>query len=254
MARFPLRLLLAVLLTFAGAGCAQEDLHDELLAATNAARAEHGLAPLAPDRGLARAAAGHARELAERGVLTHASTDPSRRRPADRVARAGVELVEVGENLAAMSGADVVERTVAGWLDSPGHRRNLLNGAYTHVGHAVARAGRIRWIVQVLGARPLERREAGVRVDAAGTATLRLVYATPDAPLALFVDGRHRPAANVAPGELRLELPLPDAPLRVRVGLDAGDGSARIVERFELRPGPPPALVPGAPAGDAEAT
>lgn len=240
-------LLVALLLALTPLAAAQTPIPDELLALSNEARADEGLAPLRHDPGLARAARGHAEELAERRVMTHESEDPARRTPSQRVGLAGVALVEVGENLAMIEGEDVAGRTVRGWTDSPPHRENLMNGAYTHVGHAVVAMGDVHWVVQVLGARPLSRLGASASVPDATTDTVAIEvrYDAPDAPLALFVDGAHQPEAHVEPGVLRARHPRPDRPVEVSVGIDRGNGTARVVERFTLRPGTPPTLVPG---------
>lgn len=248
----PFLFLLALL---APAAHAQGAIPDELLARTNEARQDEGLPALEADAGLARAARGHADELARRGLLTHESEDEERRTPSRRVGLAGVALVEVGENLAVIEGADVAARAVDGWRDSPGHRRNLMNEAYTHAGHAVVADGDVHWIVQVLGARPLTRRSASATVpeDAPDQVLIELVYEPPDAPLALFVDGVHQPGAPVGPGELRARRARPDEPIEVSVGSDDGGGRARVVERFTLLPGEPPTLRPGLPNPDEDA-
>lgn len=247
-------LLLAPFSFAASAGGAQDApaIVEELLTLSNEARSEEGIPPLTAHEGLARAAAGHADELARRGTLTHVSEDPDRRTPAARVARAGVALVEIAENVATIEGPDVAERTVGGWLESPGHRENLLNEAYTHVGHAVSVAedGTSR-IVQVLAARPLDRREARARpADGSDDVEIEIRYEEPDASLALFVDGEYQRGANVEPGVLRATVPAPAAPVEVGVGIDDGSGTIRMVERFELLPEAPPTLRPGAPSGE----
>ena len=243
--------LLALLLALAPFAAAQTPIPDQLLSLSNDARTAEGLAPLQQDPGLARAARGHAEELAERRVMTHESEDPARRTPSKRVGLAGVALVEVAENLAVIQGEDVAGRAVRGWMDSPPHRENLMNGTYTHVGHAVVAVRDIHWIVQVLAARPLTRLSASAGVPDATTdaVTIELRYDAPDAPLALFVDGAHQPEAHVEPGVLRVRRPRPDGPVEVSVGIDRGNGTARVVERFTLRPGTPPTLVPGTVEG-----
>lgn len=240
--------LLILFATLACARAQESDVTDHLLLLSNEVRAAEDLPALTEDAGLAQAARKHAEELARRGVLSHESEQADLRTPAQRVARAGVALVEVAENVAMIEGPDVAERTVEGWLESPGHRENLLDPDYDQVGHGVAEGSDATYVVQVLGARPITRVEAfAVAEDGGGEVTLELRYAEEDPSLVLFVDGRHQRGAEVEPGVLRTTVAAPDEPVPVSVGMHEGDDSVRIVEAFELRPGAPPSLVPGAP-------
>ena len=64
------------------------------------------------------------------GYLTHTGTDGAR--VGDRIARTGWNVNGGGENLGC--GYLTAEQVVQGWVDSPGHRENLLNPWYTHIG------------------------------------------------------------------------------------------------------------------------
>ncbi len=129
-----------------------------LLQHSNAARASAGVGPLAVDAGLTAAAEAHAREMAQLGFFGHTSPVPANATLGQRVANVGSPLVEIAENLARMIGvldADVAERTVQGWLDSPGHRQNLLNASFNRVGFGLHRDPALGLvIVQVLGWEP----------------------------------------------------------------------------------------------------
>jgi uncharacterized protein YkwD len=93
-----------------------------LLAAHNRARAKEGRKPLALSAKLCEAAALHARDMAEHHQLehkgSHGSTVP------DRVKRLGYHFVEVGENIA--RGESTVQEAMDTWMNSPGHRKNIL--------------------------------------------------------------------------------------------------------------------------------
>ncbi|HEX6134334.1 MAG TPA: CAP domain-containing protein [Longimicrobiales bacterium] len=121
-------------------------------AAVNGARHANGLAPLEQQEALARAAQGHAEELAERRTLDHNSTDPARRTMTMRIEAAGATWLRAAENLASMSGtaSAVPAQTVRMWLGSDGHRRNMLSQAYTHTGVGVAIDRRGIWYVTQL--------------------------------------------------------------------------------------------------------
>jgi uncharacterized protein YkwD len=126
----------------------------------NATRRAHGAAGLADDARLADAAIDYAAELARTRRLTHESETPDRRTLDQRLAAAGMtDWTLIGENLAmtSTSGAELPERVVRMWLDSPGHRRNLLNGEFTLSGIGIARTGDGHWYVTQVYARPLPR-------------------------------------------------------------------------------------------------
>lgn len=139
---------------------AQPDLPDveqALLQHTNTQRSLHGLTALAPDDALARAARQHALEMAELGYMAHESPHPENRTVAHRLNQAGAVVQGIGENLALLRGVpDTAATAVSGWMDSPGHRRNLL-GEFTHVGFGVAQgAGGSNYVVQVLGLKTVD--------------------------------------------------------------------------------------------------
>lgn len=200
----------------------------ELHAATDAARAAHGLPPLRPDPGLARAALAHALENAHRGVLDHGSPDPARATPADRVALAGVALVEIGENLARIPGAPLARRAVDGWLDSPPHRRNLLDPGFTHVGFGVADGPGGRYVVQLFGARPIERIALDASPALRTTERWRLTLEGPAGTDAMaFVDGR--PVERARLGEGGTTVHIGDLPTTARLVLGVARGRGRYV-------------------------
>lgn len=107
-------------------------------------------APLAAAMPLESAAALHARDMATRDYFAHRGKDG--REPRDRVRGAGYAARLTGENIA--FGAESAEEVVAGWLDSPGHCANIMDGRFRHTGIGIAtgrEAGRIYW-VQTFGA------------------------------------------------------------------------------------------------------
>jgi uncharacterized protein YkwD len=126
----------------------------------NLARRAMGAAALIDDANLMAAAADYSIELARMGRLSHESPTPDRRTLAERLAAAGASnWSRAGENLAKIHGPDfeLAEAVTKGWLDSPGHRRNLLEREYTLAGVGVARAADGYWYVTQVYARPLPR-------------------------------------------------------------------------------------------------
>ncbi|MEX1184063.1 MAG: CAP domain-containing protein [Gemmatimonadota bacterium] len=116
---------------------------------SNRTRAAHGVRVLAMDEALNEAAQGHAEELAARRTLDHRSITPGRTTMSERIRAAGGTWVRAAENLANMSGpaSNVPAQTIDLWLSSTGHRRNLLEPAYTHTGTGVAADARGVWYV-----------------------------------------------------------------------------------------------------------
>jgi uncharacterized protein YkwD len=100
-----------------------------LLERINLYRLEHGLNPLRPDTGLARLARGHCTEMFQRQKMNH-------RHFKDRLAQAGSRLCieNVGWNFVSPL------QMFAGWRESRGHNRNLLEDRVNRVG--IAEIGR----------------------------------------------------------------------------------------------------------------
>jgi uncharacterized protein YkwD/stress response protein SCP2 len=109
----------------------------EVVELTNRERARAGLRPLAADPLLATAARAHCADMVARRFYSH--TSPEGSQPWDRAAAAGSTRRTIGENIACgqRSPAEVVE----GWMNSPGHRANILKPAFTHLGVGFAGGG-----------------------------------------------------------------------------------------------------------------
>lgn len=108
----------------------------QVLALTNAERADAGCEPLAWDGRLATAAARHSSDMAAHDYFAHTSRDG--RSFSDRVTAAGYGWSRVAENIAAGQGSP--EAVVASWMGSEGHRRNILDCRLTELGVGVARS------------------------------------------------------------------------------------------------------------------
>ncbi len=105
-----------------------------VLARTNAERAARGLAPLVHNPLLTIAAAAHSRDQAARNQLTHTGSDGSN--PGQRIDRTGYQWRTWAENAA--SGFGTAEGVMVGWMQSAGHRRNILNPDVTEIGLGLA--------------------------------------------------------------------------------------------------------------------
>jgi uncharacterized protein YkwD len=110
---------------------------DEVVGLTNVERSRAGLRPLSVDPALGAAAQAYSSDMAARAFYSH--TSPEGSRPWDRAAAAGSRMRAIGENIACgqRSPAEVVE----GWMNSPGHRANILKPDFTHLGTGFAGGG-----------------------------------------------------------------------------------------------------------------
>lgn len=97
-----------------------------------ALRAEAGRGPLTADDRLEAAAVVHAKDLAASGTFSHRGTDGST--PGQRARRQGFDFCLVAENIA--RGQDSLVEVFDSWMNSSGHRQNILNGTHTRFGLA----------------------------------------------------------------------------------------------------------------------
>jgi uncharacterized protein YkwD len=119
---------------------------------TNSARAAAGMPPLAVEPRLTRAAETYAREMARDGWFEH--TDPTGAGVEARAEAAGYSDWEyLAENLATGAGRPDADEVVGRWLESPGHRRNILAPELRDVGVACYVANERYWCAQEFGAR-----------------------------------------------------------------------------------------------------
>ena len=109
----------------------------EVVDRTNAERARHGLRALTVDQRLAAAAQAHSADMVRRAFFAHES--PDGRQVWDRAVAAGYAYRKVAENIAA--GQRTAEEVVRGWMGSPGHRANILDGDLTQIGVGRADGG-----------------------------------------------------------------------------------------------------------------
>jgi uncharacterized protein YkwD len=101
----------------------------EVVALTNRERADAGCPALTVDDRLTAAAQGHSADMAEQDFFSHTSLDG--RDFADRIRATGYPSPGA-ENIA--YGQTSARKVVADWMDSPGHRRNILDCELTEIG------------------------------------------------------------------------------------------------------------------------
>lgn len=210
-------------------------LEERLLQLTSDERARHGVPVVRASAVLAQAARHHAEEMVRLRYVSHVSPTPERRDVADRVAMVGGTMRSVGENLAAVQagGLDLPDRIIGGWMQSPGHRQNLLEGRWTHVGFGAQEApdGRLV-VVQVFAHDPNPLVYANVTRSGTSSVSLRFeVTSTASGWVGVARVGSPVTVVAIAAGEavtLVLEAVDAAAPSHISLGW-AGDRAAGLI-------------------------
>ncbi|MHB8111013.1 MAG: CAP domain-containing protein [Syntrophorhabdaceae bacterium] len=109
---------------------------EELLRLTNKVRRQHKLSPLREDPVLKEIAAARVDDMFEKQYFGHIS--PAGEDPSDIAKEKGYFFQRIGENLAEGQ-FSTNQRVVAAWMNSSGHRKNLLSKDFTEIGIAVKR-------------------------------------------------------------------------------------------------------------------
>lgn len=117
-------------------GVALSSLEASVLARINGVRRSRGLRALKLSRGLTNAAAYHSRQMIQHGFFEHESRGGGSfwKRVERFYASTGFRSWEVGENLAYGSPDLGAAATVRMWMNSPGHRENLLSRKWREIG------------------------------------------------------------------------------------------------------------------------
>ena len=117
-----------------GAKGAQSDAIAQVLQRVNAARADKGCGPLVVSDLLTRAAERESRDMATGDFFSH--TEPDGTTPGQRVHDTGYVYQMIGENIEADPGTGP-DAAFENWMNSPGHRANILTCAFRETGIAV---------------------------------------------------------------------------------------------------------------------
>ncbi|MGY1692233.1 CAP domain-containing protein [Geodermatophilus sp. SYSU D01105] len=131
----------------AAAAPADPTAEGQVLALVNEARADAGCAPLAADGALAAVARAHSADMRDRDYFSH--TTPEGLSPFDRAEQAGVDHARA-ENIA--YGQPDAAAVMEDWMNSSGHRANILDCELTTLGVGVAEGPGGPWWTQLFGA------------------------------------------------------------------------------------------------------
>lgn len=118
----------------------------EVVELTNNERAKQGLSPLQIDTELSSVAREKSKDMAKNGYFSH--TSPTYGSPFDMIKNYGINYQTAGENIA--KGQRTPQEVVNAWMNSDGHRANILNGNYTHIGVGFVEQGN-HWTQMFIG-------------------------------------------------------------------------------------------------------
>ncbi len=118
----------------------------EVIRLVNAERAKYGLAALTEDWELSRVARYKSQDMHDNRYFAHSS--PTYGTPFQMIRAFGLSYRTAGENIA--MGYATPAAVVAGWMNSEGHRANILNSAYTKIGVGYVADGHY-WTQQFIG-------------------------------------------------------------------------------------------------------
>ncbi|NTU17112.1 CAP domain-containing protein [Bacillus subtilis] len=113
---------------------------------TNAERQKQGLKPLQIDETLSKSARAKSQDMKDKNYFDHQS--PTYGSPFDMMKSFGISYKTAGENIA--KGQKTPEEVVKAWMNSEGHRKNILNPNFTHIGVGYVESGSI-WTQQFIG-------------------------------------------------------------------------------------------------------
>ncbi|MEC1523740.1 CAP domain-containing protein [Neobacillus niacini] len=113
---------------------------------TNQERAKNGLAALKVDVTLSKMAREKSRDMSANGYFSH--TSPTYGSPFDMMKQYGISYRYAGENIA--MGQRTPEEVVKGWMNSEGHRKNILSPNFNYIGVGYVSQGNY-WTQEFIG-------------------------------------------------------------------------------------------------------
>jgi uncharacterized YkwD family protein/spore coat assembly protein SafA len=120
---------------------AAKSIENQVIQLTNQQRAKYGLKALTPNWELSRVARYKAMDMRDKNYFSH--TSPTYGSPFTMMKNFGIAYRAAGENIAA--GQSTPQEVVNSWMNSPGHRANILSTTYTQIGVGYAQGGSYRY-------------------------------------------------------------------------------------------------------------
>ena len=118
-------------------------IEQEVIRLTNLERQKAGLSPLAHNWELSRVARYKSEDMSNKNYFSH--TSPTYGSPFTMIKNFGISYSAAGENIA--MGQTTAQAVVQGWMNSSGHRANILSTNFNKigVGYAKSSSGKIYW-------------------------------------------------------------------------------------------------------------
>ncbi|TQR13366.1 hypothetical protein FG383_12605 [Psychrobacillus soli] len=113
---------------------------------TNQERAKAGLKALQIDTKLTQSAQAKSQDMKNKNYFSH--TSPTYGSPFDQMKSFGITYKSAAENIA--MGQPSATEVVKAWMESPGHKANIMNPSYTHIGVGLSDSG-FYWTQQFIG-------------------------------------------------------------------------------------------------------
>ena len=107
----------------------------QVLDLVNAERAKRGISALTLDSSLSSVATKKSQDMVNKNYFDH--TSPTYGSPFDMMKQFGISYRTAGENIA--KGQKTPQEVVAAWMNSEGHRKNILNPNFTNLGVGIAK-------------------------------------------------------------------------------------------------------------------
>ncbi|MCY6353656.1 CAP domain-containing protein [Clostridium sp. ZS2-4] len=124
-------------------------LENEVLRLVNVERGKQGLKPLKANWQLSRVARYKSQDMIDKNYFSH--TSPVYGSPFNMIKNFGINYRRAGENIA--YGQRTPAEVMKAWMNSPGHRQNILNPNYSQIGVGAAKAknGQLYWTQMFIG-------------------------------------------------------------------------------------------------------
>jgi uncharacterized YkwD family protein len=121
----------------------------EVLNIVNKERAAKGLSALKFNTELSKVATTKSQDMIDKGYFAHNS--PTYGSPFDMMKKFGITYKTAGENIA--MGQRTPQEVMTAWMNSEGHRKNILNSSFTEIGIGIAKDknGRLYWTQMFIG-------------------------------------------------------------------------------------------------------
>lgn len=123
-----------------------QSYEQQVVTLVNQKRAQNGLKPLTANWQLSRVARYKSQDMHDKNYFSH--TSPTYGSPFDMIKSFGISYRTAGENIA--MGYKTPQAVVDGWMNSPGHRANILNASFTQIGVGYVASGNY-WTQMFIG-------------------------------------------------------------------------------------------------------